>query len=224
MHIVNSIVPKQRRSQESFDRVLDSTVALLKEQGLSSVTLSEVSRRAKVSIGSIYGRVDGKQALIREVQVRALDKLDRERDAAIRRLRSRALGLRELVPAVVREICRFHRRHAGLLSAFIEQSALDREVERVGKRHHSQMLQSFAELLLDRADEFVHPEASHAAATCIAVTYGAIARFLGLGGAQDAVGEGDWRRLTEDLGLMTLAFLTVDLRQMRPQRDNAAIF
>jgi len=52
--------PKQDRSRASFERVLDAATALLAERGYSEFTLQELSRRSKVSIGSIYCRVSGK--------------------------------------------------------------------------------------------------------------------------------------------------------------------
>ena len=52
--------PKQDRSRASFERVLDAATALLAEKGYSEFTLQELSNRSKVSIGSIYGRVNGK--------------------------------------------------------------------------------------------------------------------------------------------------------------------
>src|SRR5262245_26618965 len=70
--------PKQDRSRASFERVLDTATALLAEKGYSEFTLQELSRRSKVSIGSVYCRVNGKDDLIRLVQVRTLDRLDVE--------------------------------------------------------------------------------------------------------------------------------------------------
>jgi hypothetical protein len=72
----------------------------------------------------------------------------------------------------------------------------------------------FRLLLLERKDEFVHPEPERAADASFTVIYGTLARFLGLGGAQDAVGEGDWKSLLEDLSLMTKAYLLADLKHL----------
>ena len=46
--------PLQRRSQESLERVLQAGFELLKEEGFEGFTLQTVSRRAGVSMGSIY--------------------------------------------------------------------------------------------------------------------------------------------------------------------------
>ena len=52
------------------------------------------------------------------------------------------------------------------------------------------------------------------------IVFGVLARYLGLGVASDedaGQGSGDWQRIVEDLGLMSLAFLATDLRQVIKQ-------
>ena len=60
--------PKQDRSRSSMERLLAAAVKMLVQRGYSEFTLQELSKRAKVSIGSIYLRFENKQALIREVE------------------------------------------------------------------------------------------------------------------------------------------------------------
>ena len=77
--------PLQRRSQESLDRVLQAGIEVLQEEGFEGFTLQEVSRRAGVSIGSIYARVASREALIMAIYEQAMawtDEQDQiERDA-----------------------------------------------------------------------------------------------------------------------------------------------
>ena len=212
--------PKQNRSRESFDRVLDAATELLAKGGLQALTLAEVSRRSKVSIGSIYCRVDSKEDLIRAVQARELLAMEHEFSAMVNRIRRRRLPLRELVPALVRELGMFLYRHVALLTAFIERGTTDTVVAAVGRKSHAQTALDFKLLLLERHSEFVHPDPERAAATCFTVVYGALARYLGLGALREIggpTGEGDWKQLIDDLGLMSLAFLAMDLRQVERQ-------
>jgi AcrR family transcriptional regulator len=208
--------PKQRRSRQSYDRMVDAAIEILKEDGLPALTLAEVSRRSRVSIGSIYCRVNSKEDLIRDVQSRALTDMEQEFAALVNRVRRKALPLRELVPAIVRELALYLRRHATLLTAFMQSGAQDPLVEAAGRKAFQQNALDFRLILLERHAEFRHPDPEHAASTCFMVVYGALARYLGLGTAlaADGAGEGDWKQLVEDLGLMALAFLVVDLRLM----------
>jgi AcrR family transcriptional regulator len=203
--------PKQTRSKQSFDRVIDAATQILAERGFAGLTLTQVSRQSRVSIGSIYCRVDSKEDLIRAVQARALKEMDHEFAMLVNRVRRKSLPLRALVPTMVRELALYLRRHAALLRAFMQQATHDSVVETVGKKSFQQNALDFKLILLDRRGEFRHPDPEHAAAMCFTVVYGCLARYLGLGAPGED--EGEWNRLIEDLGLMALAFLVVDLKQ-----------
>lgn len=210
-----SRAPKQTRSRQSFDRMLDTAIEIIDEGGLAALTLAEVSRRSRVSIGSIYCRVDSKDALIREVQARALTEMDHEFAVLVNRVRRKGLGLRELVPTIVRELALYLKRHARVLSAFMLQAAADPVIESVGRKSWQQNALDFRLILLERHAEFRHPEPEHAAATCFTVVYGCLARYLGLGVGGNADIDSNWNELIEDLGLMTLGFLLMDPSQIR---------
>lgn len=206
--------PKQTRSRESFDRMLDAAMQIIEEGGLAALTLAEVSRRSKVSIGSIYCRVDGKEALLRAVQARALSQMDSEFALLLTRVRRRALPLRELVPILVRELAGFLRKHSRLLSAFMQQAATDDTVRATGAKSWQQTALDFKLMLLERRDEFGHPNPDHAAEMCFIVVYGCLARFLGFNSIGTPQGnEASWDDLIEDLGLMMLGFLALDLKK-----------
>jgi len=206
--------PKQARSRQSFDRMLDAATHILEDGGLQALTLSEVSRRSKVSIGSIYCRVEGKDDLLRTVQQRALGHMDREFALLLLRVRRRELPLRELVPTVVRELANFLRRHARVLSAFMQQAAHDPVIRSAGANSWQQTALDFKLIILERRDEFGHPDPDHAAHLCFLIVYGCLARFLGFNSldaeAQDL--PANWNELIDDLGLMMLGFLALDLK------------
>ena len=210
----NSRTPKQQRSRESFDRVIAATIELLEEGSYAALTLAAVSRRAKVSIGSIYCRVDGKDALLREVQAVVMQQMEREFALLISRVRRRQLPLAELVPGLIREVALYLRRHANVLAAFMQAGDHDPIVEEVGRRAFQQAQLDFKLLLLERAAEFRHPEPDHAAEACFTVTYAVLGRYLGLNAGapgHHGAGEGDWSQLVDDLGLMCLAFAMLDI-------------
>lgn len=207
--------PKQTRSQQSFDRVLDAATQILEEGGLSALTLSEVSRRSKVSIGSIYCRVDGKEDLMRVAQARALAQMDHEFALLLTRLRRRALPLHGLVPTIVRELANFLRRHSRLLSAFMQQASTDAVIQATGAKSWQQTALDFKLIILERRDEFGHPDPEHAAEMCFLIVYSCLARYLGFNAIDEKV-QGlptNWNQLIDDLGLMMLGFLALDLKK-----------
>ena len=199
--------PKQDRSRSSMERLLAAAVKMLVQGGYSEFTLQELSKRAKVSIGSIYLRFENKQALIREVQIRFLHQIEREHAVIINGLRRRGLALRELVPIAIREYGGFLRKHADLLRVFMELAPTDPIVAAHGKKYYGQSATDFALLLLDRRDEIRHPDPEHAVEACFAVMYASVGRHLGLGTTSDVMGEGNWDTLLDDLSLMSVLWL-----------------
>ncbi|MEA1652799.1 TetR/AcrR family transcriptional regulator [Nitrospirillum sp. BR 11164] len=200
-------MPKQNRSHASFERVLEAATALLQERGYEDFTLNEVSRRSGVSIGSIYGRVDSKDALIRTVQARALVDIDEKERRVTDSARWQGYGLDRLVPGVVSEFGEFLKENSPLLRAFMVRAPMDPVIAQTGKRSHEAMAVRFETLLLSRRNEISHPEPERAVHACFAMAYASYARYLGLGSAMNVAGEGDWTALKGDISLMTLCFL-----------------
>jgi len=56
--------PKQQRSREMVERLLDATATCLSTRGLDGTTTNHVAQEAGVSIGSLYQYFDDKDALV----------------------------------------------------------------------------------------------------------------------------------------------------------------
>jgi len=55
--------PRQRRTREQWDRILDAGVALLEEGGYEAFTIAALCERAEVPPRALYARADSKDAL-----------------------------------------------------------------------------------------------------------------------------------------------------------------
>jgi AcrR family transcriptional regulator len=190
-----------------MERLLATATDILVQSGSSDFTLQELSRRTEVSIGSIYLRFENKQELIREVQIRFLEQVEREHALVINRLRRRGLGLRQLVPIAIREYSGFLRKHAGPLRVFMELAPNDPVIAANGKKYYRQSAKDFELLLLDRRPEIRHPDPVHAVDACFSMMYASVGRYLGLGTTRDVIGEGDWDKLLDDISLMAVLWL-----------------
>src|SRR3954463_8890912 len=67
--------PQQQRSRESLERVLRAAEKLLAKRGYEGLTIAEVSRNADLSVGSVYGRFESKDALIYAIHARMLHRM-----------------------------------------------------------------------------------------------------------------------------------------------------
>src|SRR3954462_7908673 len=66
--------PMQRRSVERVQRMLDAAQQLVAEVGYDALTTTLIAERADVSIGSLYQFFPDKQAVVRAVALRNLER------------------------------------------------------------------------------------------------------------------------------------------------------
>lgn len=64
MHQSGLREPRQSRSQQTLERILQSSTALIAEQSYDEVTIAEIAARAQISVGGFYSRFDNKAALL----------------------------------------------------------------------------------------------------------------------------------------------------------------
>lgn len=68
-------IPKQKRSREMVERLLDATAATLCERGLEDTTTNHIAETAGVSIGSLYQYFPDKEALLDALMARVGDNI-----------------------------------------------------------------------------------------------------------------------------------------------------
>ncbi len=94
--------PRQARSKEKVERILDAAYALLVEEGAAAFNTNRLASRAQVGVGSVYEYFPNKQAivaqLIERLSVQETDTM-LERFAGVEQL-SMSEAVRELVAAL----------------------------------------------------------------------------------------------------------------------------
>jgi AcrR family transcriptional regulator len=199
--------PVQGRSRESYERMMAAADQLLGTCGNGDFTLAEVSRVGRVSIGSIYNRFENKEALLHAVQLRILEKVNREMSERLAEQLGRNDGLDCLVARLVEVIAETLRAHAGPMAALMRIATDDPQVSATGKRFYSETVHTYAGALLSHRDDIARSNPERAVDSSFRILYAAIARYLGFGSATNAAWEGDWTILKEDLAVMIAAFL-----------------
>ena len=199
--------PKQGRSRQSFDRIIEATIDLLRERSYDQITLAEICQLAGVSTGALYGRVTGKDELLRAVQVRFFERLDQAFTEEAQRISARAHGLAQVVPAVVAGLGNLLKENASVLRSFMLRGAVDEVIGAAGKKSAYENHAKFSRLVEACHAEIRHPNPARAIEASMLLIYATQARFLGLdsfGGKGEARG---WEELLEDLSDMMLAYL-----------------
>jgi len=170
--------PLQRRSQESLERVLLAGAELLRDEGYEGFTLQEVSRRAGVSIGSIYARAASKEALILAIYDREMERIA-EANARFEETSHReGLSSRQLVVRLVEEMAQNMLSHAAILRVFMHRATVDPEIWRRGSERSKLLAVAFETALLEHRHELTHPDPELAIDVAYRFIYAALARRI----------------------------------------------
>ncbi|RVU07193.1 TetR/AcrR family transcriptional regulator [Novosphingobium umbonatum] len=199
--------PVQGRSKASYERMIAAAEALMVERGSDEFTLLEVSKKGKVSIGSIYNRFESKDALLHAVQLRVLERVDQQMGQRLAAARHGAGELEALVVALTEAVAETLRDNAGIMRALMMRASVDPLVAATGKTSYAATANSVKEALLLHASRIAQPDPLRAVDSVFRVLYASIARYLGFGSATTAAWEGDWEVLKQDLARMMAAFL-----------------
>ena len=198
--------PQQERSRASFERVLQAATSLLEEEGFDGFTLAEVSKRAGVSIGSIYARVKSKDDLFYVIQDRYMTRTeDRPRlqdpDAWS------AFSAHELVVAVVHELGDVFKQNERLLRVFMHRGIVDPVVAARSSASVSQFHDSVEVILLTRREAIAHDDPALAVDVAFRMAWGTLARQIMYGPTFESHRVIAWETLVAELGRACAAYL-----------------
>lgn len=199
--------PVQGRSKASYERMLASAEALMAAAGSDDFTLQEVSKKGKVSIGSIYNRFESKDALLHAVQLRVLERVDKQMELRLGEARSGADTLDRLVVALTRAVGETLRENADIMRPLMLRATNDPLVAANGKASFVTTANAVKGALLLHSAQIRQPDPLRAVDSSFRILYATIARYLGFGSATTAAWEGDWDVLLHDLSRMISAFL-----------------
>jgi AcrR family transcriptional regulator len=173
--------PKQQRSRDSFAKVRAAVLQLLHERGTGQFALAEVSARAEVSIGSIYGRVSSKAELLRVVQNQEFDRLDVETEERVGAAGVGAASFARATADIVTVYAEILRENRDLLSPFFLLGVEDPEILDRGRRSGDAGQAVFLRALLAAAEEHGVDLPRDRADWAFELFYSLCVRYLGLG-------------------------------------------
>jgi AcrR family transcriptional regulator len=199
--------PQQGRSRASFERMLSAAAALLRERGSDDFTLLDVSKKGKVSIGSIYHRFDSKDELIQAVHRRFIEQMIERQGVLIGKAVRQGDRLETLMHALIEEIAELLRQEGAMLRPLMRRASADPVVGAAGRLGYIDMHDRLTAAIMAFRSEIRHPDPDRAVASVIRIMYAAIARFLGFGATETPLDPGNWADLKEDLSDMCTAFL-----------------
>ena len=202
--------PKQQRSREAWNRILDAGVALLEDGGYDAFTIAAVCERAGVAPPAIYARTTSKEALFLAVYEHGIARLVTAQDVLAPADHWATLGPADLVRSAVAETVRIALRHQRFLRPVVLLSASHPEVRRRGSGYSRALGEAFVALLRPVRDEITHADAEAAAWACFDTVFAATIIRVAYGpGFATPVGEDD-DTFVARLGETAVRFLLSD--------------
>ncbi len=152
--------PKQERSLQTLNRLLDAAEKALEEHGLDAATVPAIAKRAGVSVGVVYRRFPNKDALIRAVYERFLWRVREQNSMMLSALARVRFTLPDLLRGMVRGAVESHRRKRNLIAALHQfvRTSEDPTIRREAAEINRASTAAVAALLLTHRDEIHHPD------------------------------------------------------------------
>jgi AcrR family transcriptional regulator len=198
--------PQQERSRASFERVLQAATSLLEEEGYDGFTLAEVSKRANVSIGSIYARVKSKDDLFYVIQDRYMTSSeDRPRLRDVDAWRE--LDSHDVVVGMVQEIGELFKLNERLLRVFMHRGIVDPVVATRSSASVSRFHDEVVAILLTKRDAITHDDPTLAIDVAFRMAWGTLARQIMYWPTFESQKSIAWETLVAELGRACSAYL-----------------
>src|SRR6478672_9555154 len=107
--------PKQARSERTLQRLLDAAEALIEEKGHAAVSIPEIARRARSSVGGFYARFRDKSELLRALEERHFIEVWQRLEALADARRWENARTTDIVQAAVAELVGITRQRRRLI-------------------------------------------------------------------------------------------------------------
>jgi AcrR family transcriptional regulator len=199
--------PKQQRSREAWNRVLDAGVAILEDGGYDAFTIAAICDRAAVAPPAIYARTTSKDALFLAVYEHGIARLRAEQAVFAEPGRWAALAPAALVRTAVAEMIGISLRHQRFLRAVVLISAAHPEVQRRGSRYSQELGQGFADVVLGAAGAITHADPEAAVRSCFGTVFAASIIRIAYGAAFSTPSPVDDGVFVADLGETAARYL-----------------
>ena len=199
--------PKQARTREQLERILEETERLFGERGYQATKIADIAAAVPCAIVTIYDRFGGKAELLRYMHrqgyqeaVALIDGLEVPREAEG--------DLRDVLPEAVRAGLAIARRYQGRRRASLERMHADPDLAALELDITERLLKAGQRFLLAYRAQFRHPHPEVAAQQAMRMLIAMTEQRETLMPGPER-GQLDEDRFVEEVARMALAYLGV---------------
>jgi AcrR family transcriptional regulator len=201
--------PQQARSHKTLERLLDAAEQIIHERGLDALTVPEVVRVARSSVGSFYARFPDKKALLETLHERACAQTVATADLALAPARWEGASAEAIIRAAVVFAVHVFGSRRTIQNAFAEAFAGDPGFTARRAKNAVALGERLNRLLLARRESIGHPHPEKAIPMCLRVVTATLEQRNALeGSGADEVRVSD-EELVEELVRMMVRYLDV---------------
>jgi len=156
--------PRQLRTQQSLERLLDAAELLLRDKDFEDIPVSEIALRAETSVAAFYRRFKDKNALLHGLHERFFDEAVATAEVALDGQRWEGADIREILGSIIPFLIEVIQQQETLQRAVYRLALSDAAMAERSLRLRRYVLGGLSGLLLARRAEIKHPSPETAVA------------------------------------------------------------
>jgi AcrR family transcriptional regulator len=189
---------------------LDAAATLLGDRSFDELTISDVVRLAKSSVGAFYSRFSNKDALLDALYQRHQEQAIATMERHLAPEQWESATVEQIVTQIVAFAVRFHRTHRGLLRALVLRGYQKPDWRYVDPKSRSQLgVARVGALMETRQQEISHPDAKLAGSLGFLSLLAVLREKILFGDSTASALQISYRQLEEELIRAYLAYLGV---------------
>jgi AcrR family transcriptional regulator len=166
--------PKQARAERTLHRLLDAAESLIEERGPGDVSIPEIVRRARSSVGGFYARFRDKNELLRALEERFFQEQRQRLDRLTRLETWGDAAPAEIARGCMRELIQVFRERRPLIRAFVARSVHDVEFRGAALAFEREVADAVGRLLLAQPGVVRHPQPQRAIPLAVSIVFGSM--------------------------------------------------
>lgn len=207
--------PRQVRSQETLERILEATEELLLARPFEAISITQIAQRARSSVGAFYSRFADKEALLRCVLERFHAQAVATAEDALTPARWDHASPAEFIESSTRFLIRVFRERRHLIIALEQRAARDPELAAMAEGVGERVAARLQTLLEHRGESVGHRDPRTAVRLCIWLIMSALENRC-VFAPQPIVSEGP---LAKEIATMCLSYLDIE----EPQKKRLSV-